>query len=126
MHNISLNFIKFRLQFFYVNFNKTMSAKEYLENTAARLSATEIGDVNTTLHFDFGGNGAYSMHVADGKAELTEGLAGDAECVIKADADDFVKIATGDMNPMMAMMMGKLKLSNPGAMMKYAKMLGLM
>lgn len=103
-----------------------MSAKEYLENTAARLNATEIGDVNTTLHFDFGGNTAYSMQVADGKAELKEGLIGEAECVIKADADDFVKIATGDMNPMMAMMMGKLKLSNPGAMMKYAKMLGLM
>lgn len=102
-----------------------MSAKEYLENTAAKLGATEIGDVNTTLHFDFNGT-TYSMQVADGKAELKEGLVGEAECVIKASDEDFVKIATGDMNPMMAMMMGKLKISNPGAMMKYAKMLGLM
>ncbi|MFD2520065.1 SCP2 sterol-binding domain-containing protein [Emticicia soli] len=102
-----------------------MSAKEYLENTAAKLSETEIDDVNTILHFDFGAS-AYTMQVADGKAELKEGLVGDAECVIKASDDDFVKIATGDMNPMMAMMMGKLKLSNPAAMMKYAKMLGLM
>jgi len=103
-----------------------MSAKEYLQNTASKLSPAEIGDVNTTLHFDFGDGAAYSMIVADGKAEFNEGLVGNAECVIKANADDFVKIATGDMNPMMAMMMGKLKLSNPGAMMKYAKMLGLM
>ena len=102
-----------------------MSAKEYLENTAAKLNGTEIGDVNTILHFDFNGS-TYSMQVADGKAELKEGLVGEAECVIKASDDDFVKIATGDMNPMMAMMMGKLKISNPGAMMKYAKMLGLM
>ncbi len=29
-------------------------------------------------------------------------------------------------NPMMAMMMGKLKISNPAAMLKYAKILGLM
>jgi putative sterol carrier protein len=99
-----------------------MSAKEYLQNTASRLTAADVEGVNTTLHFDFGGGADYSMVVADGKADFV----GTPECVVKADADDFVKIATGDMNPMMAMMMGKLKLSNPGAMMKYAKMLGLM
>ena len=103
-----------------------MSAKEYLQNTASRLTASDVEGVTTTLHFDFGGGADYSMVVADGKAELIDGFVGDAECVVKADADDFVKIATGDINPMMAMMTGKLKLSNPGAMMKYAKMLGLM
>ncbi len=103
-----------------------MSAKEYLQNTASRLTPSDIEGVSTTLHFDFGGGANYSMVVADGKAEFIEDFVGTPECVIKADADDFVKIATGDMNPMMAMMMGKLKLSNPGAMMKYAKMLGLM
>lgn len=102
-----------------------MSAKEYLENTAAKLSATEINDVNTILHFDFSGS-AYTMQVANGKAVLKEGLVGTAECVIKASDDDFVKIVTGDMNPMWAMMMNKLKVSNPPAMMKYAKMLGIM
>jgi putative sterol carrier protein len=103
-----------------------MSAKEYLQNTASRLTPSDVEGVSTTLHFDFGGGADYSIVVADGKAEFHESLVGTAECVVKADADDFVKIATGDMNPMMAMMMGKLKLSNPGAMMKYAKMLGLM
>ncbi len=103
-----------------------MSAKEYLQNTASRLTPSEVEGVATTLHFDFGGGADYSIIVADGKAEFKDGFVGTAECVVKADADDFVKIATGDMNPMMAMMMGKLKLSNPGAMMKYAKMLGLM
>ncbi|MBK8429598.1 MAG: hypothetical protein IPL27_28240 [Lewinellaceae bacterium] len=33
---------------------------------------------------------------------------------------------SGDLNPMMAMMTGKLKISNPGEMLKYAKMFGLM
>ena len=103
-----------------------MTAKEYLQNTASHLTATDIDGVTTTLHFDFGDGADYSMVVADGNAKFVDGFVGTAECVVKADADDFVKIATGDMNPMMAMMMGKLKLSNPGAMMKYAKMLGLM
>ena len=103
-----------------------MSAKEYLQNTASKLTSGDIDGISTTLHFDFGGGANYSMVVADGKAEFIEGLVGTPECLLKADADDFVRIANGDMNPMMAMMMGKLKLSNPGAMMKYAKMLGLM
>ncbi len=78
------------------------------------------------MHFDFGENENYSISVADGKATLENSFVGNPECVIKASEEDFVKIATGDMNPMMAMMMGKLKISNPGAMMKYAKMLGIM
>ncbi|AFK02988.1 Sterol-binding domain protein [Emticicia oligotrophica DSM 17448] len=103
-----------------------MTAKEFLQKTATRLTPNEINDVTTTLHFDFGSGENYSLVVADGKADFQESFVGTPECIIKADADDFVKIATGDMNPMMAMMMGKIKISNPGAMMKYAKILGLM
>jgi putative sterol carrier protein len=51
---------------------------------------------------------------------------GEPEITLKAKAEDFAKIAAGDMNPMTAMMFGKLKVSNPAAMMKYAKMLGFM
>ncbi len=103
-----------------------MTAKEYLQNTVSKLTAEDIADTNTNLHFDFGGEEHYSVIVADGVAKLENTLIGTPECVIKASEEDFVKIATGDMNPMMAMMMGKLKISNPAAMMKYAKMLGIM
>jgi putative sterol carrier protein len=102
-----------------------MTAREYLENIPKNITPEKAGDINTTLHFDFGGNEQYSIIASNGNGEFKEGLVGDAECVVKATADDFVKIASGDMNPMMAVMMGKLKLSNPGVMMKYAKMLGL-
>ena len=43
-----------------------------------------------------------------------------------ASPENFMKVAEGDLNPMMAMMSGKLKIKNPAAMMKYAKILGLM
>ncbi len=103
-----------------------MTAKEYLQNTASKLTASEVEGVSTTLHFDFGEGADYSIIIADGKTTFNEGFVGSPECVIKAKADDFVKVVSGDINPMMAMMMGKLKISNPGAMMKYAKILGLM
>jgi hypothetical protein len=32
-----------------------MTAKEYLQNTASRLTVADIDGVTTTLHFDFGG-----------------------------------------------------------------------
>jgi putative sterol carrier protein len=103
-----------------------MTAKEYLQGIPSKIDPNEAKDINTTLHFELAGEGDFTLNVANGKAEFSEGLSGSPEVALKADADDFVKIASGDMNPMMAVMMGKLKISNPGAMMKYAKMLGLM
>ncbi|MCU0325233.1 MAG: SCP2 sterol-binding domain-containing protein [Spirosomaceae bacterium] len=103
-----------------------MTAREFLEKIPSRIDPNESKDITTTLHFELSGSGNYTLNVVNGKAEFSEGLTGTPEVALKADADDFVKIASGDMNPMMAVMMGKLKISNPGAMMKYAKMLGLM
>ncbi|MCY1376331.1 hypothetical protein D9M69_638130 [compost metagenome] len=55
-----------------------------------------------------------------------EGAVEDAEVNITVKEEDLLSIIQGNTNPMMAMMMGKLKISNPGAMLKYAKILGLM
>ena len=41
-------------------------------------------------------------------------------------AQEFFESLPSKVNPMMAMMTGKLKISNPGEMMKYAKVFGLM
>jgi putative sterol carrier protein len=41
-------------------------------------------------------------------------------------AESFEKLISGSLNPMMAMMTGKLKISHPGEMLKYAKIFGLM
>jgi putative sterol carrier protein len=102
-----------------------MTAKDFLIGLSSKLKPEDIGDVNTIIHFDLKGE-SYTLKVADGKADFSEGLNGESEVTLTASPDDLVKIATGETNPMMAMMMGKLKISNPGAMMKYAKMLGLM
>jgi len=39
---------------------------------------------------------------------------------------NFMGIVTGKLNPMMAILTGKVKISNQGEMLKYAKMFGLM
>jgi putative sterol carrier protein len=102
-----------------------MLAKKALENLVARISPANASGVKTNLQFNLGDE-SYTLLVDDGAAQLKEGIEGEAECVLTASPDDFLKILSGDTNPMMAVMMGKLKLSNAGAMMKYAGMLGLM
>ncbi len=102
-----------------------MTAREFLATVPPKLDSEEYKDLNTALHFDLDEE-QYTITVKNGVAELEDGLKGDAEVTLKANPDNFVKIASGEMNPMTAMMFGKLKVSNPGAMMKYAKLLGFM
>lgn len=102
-----------------------MTAIEFLSAIPSKIKSQGETDINTIIHFDFGSS-QYSLKVVNGEAELIEGLHDEPEVSIKSREEDFAKIVAGDMNPMTAMMFGKLKISNPGAMMKYAKMLGIM
>jgi len=102
-----------------------MNAKEFLQSIPSKVKPEDNKGLDTALHFDFNDE-QYTLEVKDGAVSFADGLVGDPEITLKAKAEDFAKIASGDMNPMTAMMFGKLKVSNPAAMMKYAKMLGLM
>lgn len=102
-----------------------MTSKEFLARIPAKVDPEEYKDLTTALHFDLKTE-QYTISVVNGVAEMKEGLVGESEITLKATTEDFAKIAAGEMNPMTAIMFGKLKVSNPAAMMKYAKMLGLM
>lgn len=102
-----------------------MTAKDYLSALPSKINPDDLKDIATVIHFDLKDE-QYTIEVKDGAASFIEGIEGDPEVVITAKPDDFAKVASGETNPMMAMMMGKLKISNPAAMMKYAKLLGLM
>ncbi len=105
-----------------------MTAKDFITGLPDKVSPDAIDGHNTLFHFDIPGDGggAYTLSIADGKATVTEGHEGEAKCVVTANDTDFVDIVSGKTNPMMAFMMGKIKVSNQGEMLKYAKILGLM
>lgn len=105
-----------------------MTAKEFLENLPEKVRKEAIEGQETTFHFDLSGDGGgqVTLKLEDGEMKAAEGLEGDAKCVVKADAENFMKVVKGDLNPMMAVLTGKLKISNQGEMLKYAKMFGLM
>jgi putative sterol carrier protein len=105
-----------------------MQTKDFLLNLPDKVNSQVLEGLSTCFHFDLEGEegGQVTILVEDGKMKTSEGLNGTATCVIKAKADDLKKVFKGELNPMMAILTGKLKISNQGEMMKFAKLLGWM
>jgi putative sterol carrier protein len=98
---------------------------EYFKSLETKLTVAELEGISTQINFELGEKD-YHLKVQDQKISYAEGKLEDAEINIKSSESDLLDIIKGETNPMMAMMLGKIKISNPGAMMKYAKLLGLM
>ncbi len=103
-----------------------IDVKAYLLSLPVKVKPEVIEGENTAFHFDIADAGTFTLRIVDGVMTAVEGLDGDAKCKVTTTAENFTKLLEGDLNPMMAMMTGKLKISNPGEMLKYAKMFGLM
>ena len=105
-----------------------MTAKDFILALPEKVNASAIEGMNTVFHFDVEGDGGgqYTVQLVDGAMTATEGLEGTASCSVKTKADTFIALVTGKQNPMTAFMMGKIKASNPGELLKYSKIFGLM
>lgn len=91
-----------------------------LEDIAAGLRpALQKNALSGSLKFDCGDQGVI---VLAGNTASTENL--DTDCTIGISAANLTKLLAGDLNPMMAMAMGKMKLSgNPAIAMGLQKIL---
>lgn len=105
-----------------------MNALDFIQTLGSKVNPDAIAGHNTVFHFDIEGDsgGQKTVQVIDGKLEVLDGLVGEAKCAVKVKGDTLMKIVKGDENAMMAFMMGKIKVSNPGELMKYSKIFGLM
>ncbi len=103
-----------------------IDVKEFIFALPAKVKPEAVEGLSTLFHFDIGDSGTYTVKLDDGKLDVSEGLNGDATCKVTASVETLSKLLSKDLNPMMAMMTGKLKISNPGEMLKYAKIFGLM
>lgn len=66
----------------------------------------KAGGLDKSVKFDFGDDG--QVH-ASGTEVVGEDL--DADCTISVAKDDFLALAAGELDPMMAFMSGKLKVA---------------
>ncbi|MBF0352150.1 MAG: CoA transferase [SAR324 cluster bacterium] len=98
---------------------------ESIENLFAilpkRAVAAKLQGVSMVVHFDISGDtgGKYTVKVQDGRCEVEAGHQGTATCVVEVQDKVYLDVELGRMNPQMAFMSGKLKVSNIGAMMQF-------
>lgn len=80
-------------------------------NLPENVDKSKLEDVNMTVVFELSGDdgGAWTLNIADGDINVSEGADDGAAATIKMDAEDYVKMASGDLNAMMAFMSGKIK-----------------
>ena len=97
------------------------SVSEFFEGLEAAADADKLAGVDTTYLFEVDGAGEWLVAIHDGHLHVTEG-SGEADCVISAAADTFLKIANGEQNATSAYMTGKIKIKGDmGAAMKLQK-----
>ena len=90
-----------------------------------RLIPEKAADVNATILFDLSGDngGFFWIKIAEGAAESGLGEVPNPSMTVKASADDWFAVASGQTNAMQAFMTGKLKiLGDMGLAMKMQTM----
>lgn len=105
-------------------------SKEILMGLPEKVNPAVLQGLSTVFHFviknDVGSDESLTIVVEDGKCTAEEGLAGEPKCVVTASDENLGKLLRGQLNPMMALLTGKLKISNQAEMLRYAKIFGLM
>ena len=97
------------------------SGRQSSHNPAKAKGVNAVVQLNATGE----GGGQYAVALADEKANFTEGAAENPNVTIEVKADDWVKIMSGEMDPTMAFMMGKLKITGDlGLMMRFQQIFG--
>jgi putative sterol carrier protein len=98
------------------------TVQEFFEGLPSRVSADRIEGMNNTYVFDIDGAGTWTVAIADGSIDVSEG-AGDADCTFASSEETFEKIVSGEQNATTAYMTGKLKIKGDmGAAMKLQKL----
>ena len=83
-----------------------------IEQMPQHLDAAKAGATNATVQFDLSGDngGKWWLKIHDGTAESGKGEVENPNLTLLATADDYVKIALGQMDGTAAFMQGKLKI----------------
>ena len=93
--------------------------------TAENLIPEKAGDMNAAVAFDLSGpeGGQWTVKIDNGACTVEEGIADGADATISMDGNDYVDMMTGKLNPMMAFMGGKVKVSGDlNTVMKFQTM----
>ena len=99
-----------------------MTAKEIIYTLPERFKSDKVDDhALHVFHMKLDGEtgGEFTVDVKDKNVIVQDGLVGTPTCVITAKATDYEDLELGRGNPQMMFMMGKIKVTNLGEVMKF-------
>lgn len=98
------------------------TAKAIILSLPDRLKKDKAEGIETTFHFEIHGErgGKFTVDIKEQTVVVSEGHDGTANCVVTTTDVVYEDVELGRTNPQMAVMMGKIKISNLGEMMKFA------
>lgn len=100
------------------------TAKEIIASLPQRLKQGEGVGVDIIFHFEIDGanGGKFTVNVKDGACTVQDGLHGTPKCIVKTTDEVYADVELGRTNAQMAVMMGKIKVSNIPSMLKFIEM----
>ena len=106
-----------------------MTPREYFEVKVPgnlKEKGEKLSSINCIYEFQIEGatGGTWTLDLTAPGGAITEGSSGKADCTVKINDENFVKLISGSLNPQMAFMTGKLKVAgNMGLALKLANIL---
>lgn len=103
------------------------TVQEIFAAMPGRFNVERAGDFNATIQFDLAGDNGGQWYVAvdEGNATVTEGQHEQPAATIRMTASDFADMMTGNLDPMNAFMMGKVKVEGDlNSVMKFQTLFG--
>jgi putative sterol carrier protein len=89
----------------------------------ARVRPDRIGECRGVFHFDIHGadQAHWTVTIDAGGCEVVPGHQGDPVCVVTMSEKTFLAVETGQRNPLVAFVKGKIKVTNVGQMRRYER-----
>lgn len=101
----------------------SVTAKQIITSIPLRFRREKASGITANVQLDISGDETlyYTVLIGNSQCELKEGPHGKADCVVKTKSSTYIDLETGQANPQMALMLGKVKISNLAVMMQFAK-----
>ncbi len=101
------------------------TAREIILSLPSRLKAGAAEGLNFYYHFIISGTrgGSFTITINNGSCTAIEGLKGDdPKCIIQTSDETYEEVEYGRTNAQMAVMFGKIKVSNIPSLLKFIEM----
>lgn len=101
-----------------------MTAAELIQSLPQRMKpGTGLG-LDLVYHFKISGEngGDFTVAVKDGVCSVSKGLQGEPKCIVETKDTVYEAVESGHTNPQLAVLFGKLRVSNIPSLLKFVEM----